>query len=202
MERPTVIRFALLLLLSLSAAASSPYTLEFEELAPGVWAGIRPESTRIPVMGSTTFVVSDVGVVVFDGGGAAGAADQVIAKIRSLTDAPVTHVAISHWHGDHCFGIHRYVEEWPNVQILARGAGLSATQLDITNCDVRVVTPVSRGGDMITYRHPGGGEVFGAPSVAFSGALFVDPVASRVLENVLRRFLRPPTRLPRTPLPR
>ncbi len=43
----------------------------------------------------------------------------VIAKIRSLTDLPVTHVVTSHWHGDHNFGVYRFGEEFPNVQFIA-----------------------------------------------------------------------------------
>ena len=46
-------------------------------------------------------------------------AEQIIDKIRSLTDVPVTHVIISHWHGDHNFGIYRYAEEFPNVQYIS-----------------------------------------------------------------------------------
>ena len=45
--------------------------------------------------------------------------EQIIDKIRSLTDVPVTHVVISHWHGDHNFGIHRFAEEYPGVEIIA-----------------------------------------------------------------------------------
>jgi len=100
-------------------AQAAPFDIGFEEVAPGIWAGVRPDGPRFPVMGTSTIVVSDDGVVVFDGGGMPRMADQVIAKIRSLTDAPVTHVVISHWHGDHNFGIHRYTEVYPNVQIVA-----------------------------------------------------------------------------------
>jgi glyoxylase-like metal-dependent hydrolase (beta-lactamase superfamily II) len=113
---------ALVLTVSLSAAnadSSSPFHFEFEEIARGVWVGIRPESVRPPVMGNTTFIISDEGVVVFDGGGMPAMADQVIEKIRSLTDTPVTHVVISHWHGDHNFGNHRFVEAFPDVEIVA-----------------------------------------------------------------------------------
>jgi glyoxylase-like metal-dependent hydrolase (beta-lactamase superfamily II) len=98
---------------------TSPFVFEFEELAPGVWVGIRPDSTRAPVMGNATFVISNEGVVVYDGGGMPAMADQVIEKIRSITDVPVTHVAISHWHGDHNFGIGQFVEVFPDVEIIA-----------------------------------------------------------------------------------
>jgi glyoxylase-like metal-dependent hydrolase (beta-lactamase superfamily II) len=101
------------------AADDGPFVFEFEELAPGIWTGIRPDPPRFPVMGNTTFVISDAGVVVFDGGGMPAMAEQVIDKIRSLTDQPITHVVISHWHGDHHFGISRIAEEYPGVQIIA-----------------------------------------------------------------------------------
>ncbi len=104
---------------STTAKAQDPYIPTFTELAPGVWAGVREDNPRFPVMGTATFVISDKGVVVYDGGGSATMAERIIAKIRSLTDLPVTHVVISHWHGDHNFGIFRYQEEYENVQVVA-----------------------------------------------------------------------------------
>jgi glyoxylase-like metal-dependent hydrolase (beta-lactamase superfamily II) len=101
------------------AAQDTPFHMEFEELAPGVWAGVRADGPRFPVMGNTTFVISEEGVVVFDGGGMPAMADLVIEKIRSLTDKPVTHVVISHWHGDHNFGVFRFAEEFSNVKFIA-----------------------------------------------------------------------------------
>ena len=103
----------------ISNAYAGVFDIDFEELAPGVWAGVRPDGPRFPVLGTTTFVISDEGVVVFDGGGLPIMAETVIDKIRSLTDAPVTHVITSHWHGDHNFGIYRYAEEFDNVEFIA-----------------------------------------------------------------------------------
>jgi glyoxylase-like metal-dependent hydrolase (beta-lactamase superfamily II) len=99
--------------------ADQPFTFEFEELAPGVWTGVRPDGPRFPVMGNATFIISDEGVVVFDGGGMPAMSEQLIDKIRSLTDEPVTHVITSHWHGDHNFGVFRFGEEFSDVQFLA-----------------------------------------------------------------------------------
>lgn len=110
--------WAILILPTVSLKAD-PFIPTFQELAPGVWAGVREDNPRFPVMGTTTFVISNEGVVVYDGGGSATMAERVIAKIRSLTDRPVTHVVISHWHGDHNFGIFRYLEEFANVQVIA-----------------------------------------------------------------------------------
>ena len=102
-----------------SPARADPFVPTFHELAPGVWSAVRDDNPRFPVMGTATFVISDEGVVVFDGGGAPLMAERIIEKIRSLTDRPVTHVIISHWHGDHSFGIYRYLEEFPNVQVVS-----------------------------------------------------------------------------------
>jgi glyoxylase-like metal-dependent hydrolase (beta-lactamase superfamily II) len=110
------------LLMGISLRANSDdelFSFEFQELSSGVWAGVRPDSPRFPVMGNTMFVISDEGVVVFDGGGMPAMAEQIIAKVRSLTDKPVTHVVISHWHGDHNFGVYRFAEEYPDVQFVA-----------------------------------------------------------------------------------
>ena len=95
------------------------FSFEFEQLAPGVWAGVRTDSPRFPVMGNATFVISSEGVVVFDGGGMPTMSEQLIEEIRSLTDKPVTHVVTSHWHGDHNFGVFRFAEEYPDVQFVA-----------------------------------------------------------------------------------
>jgi glyoxylase-like metal-dependent hydrolase (beta-lactamase superfamily II) len=106
-------------LCAIAFAQNTLFSFEFEEIAEDVWVGVRPDGPRFPVMGNTMFVIGDEGVVVFDGGGAATMADQIIEKIRSLTTNPVTHVVISHWHGDHNFGVYRFAEEFPDVQFVA-----------------------------------------------------------------------------------
>ena len=119
MRRNLMLAATLLMAGPLNAADDGPFLYEFEELAPGVWTGIRPDAPRFPVMGNSTFVISDAGVVVFDGGGMPLMSEQLLAKIHSLTDKPITHLIISHWHGDHHFGISRIAEEYPDVKIIA-----------------------------------------------------------------------------------
>jgi glyoxylase-like metal-dependent hydrolase (beta-lactamase superfamily II) len=111
--------FAVLLLTSAATRADGPFTMAFEELAEGVWAGVREDGPRFPVMGNTVFVIGAAGVVVYDGGGMPKMSELVIDKIRSLTDKVVTHVVISHWHGDHFFGAYRFAEEFPGVHFVA-----------------------------------------------------------------------------------
>ena len=65
-----------------AVADEGPFVFEFEQLAPDVWAGVRSDSSRFPVMGNTTFVIGDEGVVVFDGGGMPAMAEQIIEKVH------------------------------------------------------------------------------------------------------------------------
>ncbi len=82
------------------------------------------------------------------------------------------------------------------AQVLARGVySAPAFRLDISNCQTRSSTNVLQGGDIVYYDHPGGGGVFGIPSVTAGGALRVDAVASRMVSNVLNRFACAPARV-------
>jgi hypothetical protein len=102
-----------------ATAAGDPFEFTFMELAPGIWAGQRPDSVRLPVMGNTLFVVTDEGVIIFDGGGIALMAERLLEKIAAVTDQPVTHVGISHWHGDHSIGIWPILAKFPDAEVLA-----------------------------------------------------------------------------------
>lgn len=104
-----------------------PYAYTWHELAPGVWSGLRENGPQAPVMGTSTFVVGDDGVVVFDGGGAPLMSERLMEKVAEVTDQPITHVVISHWHGDHHFGIWRIIEEFPDVQVISHEFTRSAT---------------------------------------------------------------------------
>ena len=147
MRLVTILFIAILTLTSPSYADAKdqgPFHYEFAELAPGVWVGIRPNSSRFPVMGNATFVIGDDGVLVFDGGGAPGMADQVVEKIKTLTDNPVTHVVISHWHGDHHFGIHRIKDAYPDAEIVAHDFTARAMDSDRIDYVDRLPTAIER----------------------------------------------------------
>ena len=60
--------------------------MELEQLAASVLAGVRPGAPRTPVIGNTNFVISEEGVVVFDGGGVPAMANPVIDRVRLLTE--------------------------------------------------------------------------------------------------------------------
>jgi len=55
----------------------------------------------------------------------------------------------------------------------------------------RGINPGGGGADMVYYDHEGGGGVFSAGSITFGGSLAVDPILSRMVQNVLDSFLTP-----------
>lgn len=123
-------RFRLILLGLLTVAATAaapvaalsagdPFEQEWTEVADGVWTGIRPNSPRSPVQGTTVIVVGSRGVLLFDGAGYAVQGERVAAKVKSLTNKPVTHIAISHWHGDHHLGNHEILKIFPHAEIVS-----------------------------------------------------------------------------------
>lgn len=108
-----------LLALFTLAATADPFEFTWQELAPGVWAGLRADPFELPQEGNTVLVLTDRGVVVFDAGGSPAMGRAIVAKARALTGKPITHVILSHWHGDHMRGLQAIQAAWPGVEILA-----------------------------------------------------------------------------------
>ena len=69
------------------------------------------------------FVVTGEGVVVFDALGSPSLAVELLKKIRSVTDQPVTSVVVSHYHADHIYGLQ--VFKALGAQILAPAGALA-----------------------------------------------------------------------------
>ncbi len=107
------------LLAAPGARAADALEMEWRELARGVWAGIRPVSYRAPVMTNTVLVVGEKGVFVFDGAGFGLQGERLVKKVAEITDKPITHIAISHWHGDHSMGLYRVLEKFPGAEVIA-----------------------------------------------------------------------------------
>ncbi|MCU1349162.1 MAG: hypothetical protein JWO56_2192 [Acidobacteria bacterium] len=111
--------FALLLvqISAVGCAEANPFEYTWQELAPKVWGAIRTDPFELPQEGNSLFVITDEGVVVFDAGGSPLMGESIVAKVRSLTDKPITHVVISHWHGDHMRGLQAIQTAFPNVAV-------------------------------------------------------------------------------------
>jgi len=102
-----------------AARAADAMDMQWRELAAGVWVGIRPVSYRQPVMTNTVLVIGEAGVFVFDGAGFGLQGERLVKKVAELTDKPITHIAISHWHGDHSMGLYRVLEKFPDAEVIA-----------------------------------------------------------------------------------
>jgi glyoxylase-like metal-dependent hydrolase (beta-lactamase superfamily II) len=100
-------------------ATANPFEYTWQQLAPDVWGAIRRDPFELPQEGNSVVVLTQEGVVVFDAGGSPAMGEAIVAKVRDLTDKPITHVIISHWHGDHMRGLQSMTDAFPRVQVLA-----------------------------------------------------------------------------------
>ncbi len=72
------------------------------------------------------FVVTDAGVVVFDTLGTPSLGLALLRKIRAITDKPVKHVVLSHYHADHIYGLQAFRDE-TDANIVAHAKALDYT---------------------------------------------------------------------------
>jgi glyoxylase-like metal-dependent hydrolase (beta-lactamase superfamily II) len=119
--------------------ASDLFTLEWSEVAPGVYVGARLDPLRYPVVANSVIVVGADSALVFDGGGFPSQGEQVLARLKAVTDKPLAYVVISHWHGDHNRGLGPLLAAFPNAAVIGtaftRDAMLGAPLQSITRAE-------------------------------------------------------------------
>jgi glyoxylase-like metal-dependent hydrolase (beta-lactamase superfamily II) len=96
------------------AGAAAPTV---EEVAPGTFAVLQPTARRFNESNSL-FAIGEEGVLVVDTQSTLEATGVTIREIRARTELPVTHLVLTHWHGDHVQGISAYREAWPEVEVI------------------------------------------------------------------------------------
>lgn len=101
------------------SALADPFVFERRELAAGVHLVFRADPSREPVEGNVLVVEQADGLVVFDAGGTPLSGRRIVEQIRAISDKPVSHVVISHWHGDHHLGLPAFREAWPDAVVIA-----------------------------------------------------------------------------------
>ncbi len=133
MRRRVVSTIAVFLLTTVVLAAAG----SVEEIYPGyrwttlgngIYVHSRVDPVAGPIDGNSTVIVNDEDVLVVDTHIDPAAARAVIARIREITDKPVSHVVNTHWHDDHVNGNHAYREAFPEVTIVAHRATLAALE--------------------------------------------------------------------------
>lgn len=127
--------FARCTTLSLIVALVASYALADDDTFPGyrwqrIGDGIFLHSSinplAGPVDGNSVVIVTGSEVFVVDTHINPAAARAAIARIRSITDKPVTTVINTHWHDDHTNGNYAYREAFPDARIVAHTATLKA----------------------------------------------------------------------------
>lgn len=81
-----------------------------------------PDVANQGFMNNPAFIVTRTGVVVIDPGSSVQAGRMVVRQIRKVTDQPVTHVLITHVHGDHWLGNQGIREAWPRAELMGGAA--------------------------------------------------------------------------------
>ncbi|MBW7469783.1 MBL fold metallo-hydrolase [Marinobacter sp. M216] len=78
-----------------------------------------PSSTNEGFTANAGFVITGDGVVVFDALGTPSLGAAMIEEIRKLTDLPITHVVLSHYHADHIYGLQAF-KELTDAQVISQ----------------------------------------------------------------------------------
>nr|WP_084360768.1 MBL fold metallo-hydrolase [Hydrogenophaga palleronii] len=74
------------------------------------------------------FVITPEGVVVVDALGSPRLAERLVQAIRRLTDKPITHVIVTHYHADHIYGLQHFQQL--GAKIVAHSASREYIQSD------------------------------------------------------------------------
>ncbi len=87
-----------------------------------------PNPTNRGFMNNPAFVITDQSVVVVDPGSSVHIGEMVVRQVRKVTDRPVSHVFVSHIHGDHWLGSAAIKHAYPRVKIYAHPQMIAAAK--------------------------------------------------------------------------
>ena len=74
---------------------------------------------HVRAAGNVTVVEQANGLVLIDAGSTPGAGRRVVAMVRAISPKPVKAIIITHWHGDHHFGLSEVLSAWPSAEVIA-----------------------------------------------------------------------------------
>jgi glyoxylase-like metal-dependent hydrolase (beta-lactamase superfamily II) len=72
----------------------------------------------VQAAGNVTVVEQTDGLVLIDAGGTPGAGRRVVKLVREISPKPVKAIVITHWHGDHHFGLSEVLKVWPQAIVI------------------------------------------------------------------------------------
>jgi len=99
--------------------------MQAREAAPGCWYVEGLSALGSPAnqnfISNAGFIVTSTSVVVVDALGSPALAERLLAEIARVTDKPVSHVIVTHYHADHVYGLQVFADR--GIPILAHQAG-------------------------------------------------------------------------------
>lgn len=111
---------------ALAHDADGPKTIEHfsvDHVTPHIYVVHGPrgisEKNNEGFLNNPAFIVTQKGVVVVDQGGSARVGEELVRKIRAVTDKPVIAIFNTHIHGDHWLGNDGIRRAYPNAVIYA-----------------------------------------------------------------------------------
>jgi glyoxylase-like metal-dependent hydrolase (beta-lactamase superfamily II) len=123
--RNALVRLALLSLLPLHGALAGEATETpaacLERVSPSVYALIQGPDMRYQ-LGNATFVVTDRGAIAVDPPSDREAFDCALSTLREEAGVEVSHVVLTHWHGDHTAGAGYFPSDSSGPVILGSAA--------------------------------------------------------------------------------
>ncbi len=147
---------ALALLLAAGARAEDAPLMQARQVSPSAWYVEGLSALGSPAnqnyISNAAFVVTPAGVVVIDALGSPALAERLVAQIRKVTDQPITHLIVTHYHADHIYGLqtfkalgtriiaHRAAREYLNSEAAQQRLEVSRVELaPWVNEDTRLV---------------------------------------------------------------
>ena len=177
-----------------------------EKLADGVWAAIStPAGRDFTTLSNGGIIAGKDGVLVIEGFMNPKGASWLAGAAKELTGHAPTHVALTHFHGDHVSGLSGYFENGasPKVAVTKTTSGAmktppehaeiigesSASTIDLGGRTVRITPRLGHTASDITIEIDG-------PEITWCGDLlwngffpnYVDAIPSKLNENCLALF--------------
>lgn len=111
----------LLMMCTLTAAVAAPpkrsalpdVGMELQRVSEHVWFVQGAGGVAADNQGFTSnagVVITGAGVVIFDALGTPALAQQLLEKIREITQEPIVRVVVSHYHADHIYGLQKFAD--------------------------------------------------------------------------------------------
>ena len=104
------------------ANAESGALQTIDRVGPGVWLIRQRQPFELQPVGNVEVIEQSHGLILIDGGASPGSANRIIQLIKSVSNKPVTAVAITHWHSDHSLGVTTILKTWPDAEVIATNA--------------------------------------------------------------------------------